>query len=110
MLHRARQSWDSCILTTGVNIVCQEEASLRLAMIAKTFPSTFTRSVPLNRLTLWESFSFGIKMVSALFHSDGITCFFRTSLMIPGAALVYPIWDIVGARGCSSLAYRLLEQ
>lgn len=38
MLHRARQSWDSCILTTGVNIVCQEEARPAFSHDCKDLP------------------------------------------------------------------------
>lgn len=56
---------------------------MRLAMTEKKiFPSTFNRAMPLNWLMFWESFSLGMKMVTALFHSDGMAWAFQTTLII----------------------------
>lgn len=34
-------------------------------------------SMPLNWLMLWESFSFGMKVVTALLHAVGMASFFQ---------------------------------
>lgn len=39
------------------------------------FPSTFNRAMPLSWLILWESFSVGMKLVTALLHAGEMDCF-----------------------------------
>lgn len=47
----------------------------------KIFPSTFNKAMPLNWLMCWESFSFGMKVVTALLHAGGMDSFFQAMTM-----------------------------
>ena len=71
----------------------------------KIFPSTFNKAMPLNWLMLWESFSFGMKVVTALLHAGGMDWVFQAEHIIlhkklqgPGAVFVDFVWHTIWSR------------
>ncbi len=52
---------------------------IHFVITEKIFPSTFSRAMPLNCLMLQKTFSFGIKVVTALFHAAGIALDFQAT-------------------------------